>query len=95
MATTSTTGRPSRPDRTVRATYTLNEGAHALLKGHAISAGRDAGQQVEQAVLLYEAALQLEELGQPFTLGALTIKTRQIWQELEAQTKKEDSLPAT
>jgi hypothetical protein len=72
-------GRPKRKRATDRVNYNLDSDLRSLLREIADRNGRNEGAQIEQLILFYEAADQLNQEGVPLTLGAINARKNQLW----------------
>lgn len=77
-------GRPKRKRATDRVNYNLDSDLRTLLRQIADRNGRNEGAQIEQLILFYEAADQLNQEGVPLTLGAINARKNQLWMVITA-----------
>ncbi|MBD1858666.1 MULTISPECIES: hypothetical protein [Leptolyngbya] len=86
----SDVGRPKRSRKTDRVNYNLDSALRAILQDIAERNGRNEGSQVEQLILFYEAAEQLNSEGTPLTFDAINARIRRIWTALTKDEKTSD-----
>lgn len=77
-------GRPKRKRATDRVNYNLDSDLRTLLRQIADRNGRNEGAQIEQLILFYEAADQLNQEGALLTLGAINARKNQLWTAITA-----------
>lgn len=78
-------GRPRRTRPTDRVNYKLDTDVRKILRQISEFQGRNEGAQVEQLVLFWKAANDLNTEGETLTMGNIQARVNQLWAEMTAE----------